>query len=143
MLVFLTDPVIDLLTAHHGIRTLPHLVSSLVKELVLFTEIIYSFSCSGIHLSARRNALSHFAMPAMSPTMTEGGIASWKKKEGESFTTGDVLLEIVRVFSLPVVKPFNLLVRKPIRRPSTSRLRKMVSWQKLSYEFLSLVGAFH
>jgi pyruvate dehydrogenase E2 component (dihydrolipoamide acetyltransferase) len=35
-------------------------------------------------------------MPAMSPTMTEGGIASWKKAEGDSFTAGDVLLEIVR-----------------------------------------------
>ena len=35
-------------------------------------------------------------MPAMSPTMTEGGVASWKKKEGESFAAGDVLLEIVR-----------------------------------------------
>lgn len=34
-------------------------------------------------------------MPAMSPTMTEGGIAGWKKAEGEAFTTGDVLLEIV------------------------------------------------
>ena len=52
-------------------------------------------------------------MPAMSPTMTEGNIASWKVKEGEclcillnqpsivtflpqgdSFSTGDVLLEI-------------------------------------------------
>lgn len=33
-------------------------------------------------------------MPAMSPTMTEGGIASWKKKEGESFSAGDVLVEI-------------------------------------------------
>ena len=31
----------------------------------------------------------------MSPTMTEGGIASWKKGEGDSFTAGDVLLEIV------------------------------------------------
>jgi len=41
-----------------------------------------------------RNAISNFQMPAMSPTMTEGGIASWKKKEGESFGTGDVLLEI-------------------------------------------------
>ena len=30
----------------------------------------------------------------MSPTMTEGGIASWKKKEGDTFTTGDVLVEI-------------------------------------------------
>lgn len=35
-------------------------------------------------------------MPAMSPTMSEGGIASWKKKEGDTFSTGDVLLEIVR-----------------------------------------------
>jgi pyruvate/2-oxoglutarate dehydrogenase complex dihydrolipoamide acyltransferase (E2) component len=26
--------------------------------------------------------------------MTEGGIASWKKSEGDSFTAGDVLLEI-------------------------------------------------
>jgi pyruvate/2-oxoglutarate dehydrogenase complex dihydrolipoamide acyltransferase (E2) component len=30
----------------------------------------------------------------MSPTMTEGGIASWKKSEGEAFAAGDVLLEI-------------------------------------------------
>ncbi|KAK7058859.1 hypothetical protein VNI00_001483 [Paramarasmius palmivorus] len=46
------------------------------------------------HVSARRHALSQFNMPAMSPTMTEGGIAAWKKKEGESFSAGEVLLEI-------------------------------------------------
>ncbi|EIN14172.1 pyruvate dehydrogenase [Punctularia strigosozonata HHB-11173 SS5] len=46
------------------------------------------------HVSARRHELAKFAMPAMSPTMTEGGIANWKKKEGESFAAGDVLLEI-------------------------------------------------
>lgn len=33
-------------------------------------------------------------MPAMSPTMTEGGLATWKVKEGQSFSAGDVLLEI-------------------------------------------------
>lgn len=33
-------------------------------------------------------------MPALSPTMTEGNIASWKVKEGETFSAGDVLLEI-------------------------------------------------
>ncbi|KAL5490405.1 PDX1 [Sanghuangporus weigelae] len=33
-------------------------------------------------------------MPAMSPTMTEGGIAQWKLKEGDAFHTGDVLLEV-------------------------------------------------
>lgn len=32
----------------------------------------------------------------MSPTMSEGGIAQWKKKEGDSFIAGDILLEIVR-----------------------------------------------
>ncbi len=45
--------------------------------------------------STSRRAVSKFTMPAMSPTMTEGGISSWKKKEGESFAAGDVLLEIV------------------------------------------------
>lgn len=33
-------------------------------------------------------------MPALSPTMTEGNIATWKVKEGDSFVAGDVLLEI-------------------------------------------------
>ncbi|GAA5944407.1 uncharacterized protein JCM15063_000945 [Sporobolomyces koalae] len=46
------------------------------------------------HASPASAALSKFLFPAMSPTMTEGGIASWKKKEGESFQPGDVLLEI-------------------------------------------------
>ncbi|ESZ90482.1 hypothetical protein SBOR_9131 [Sclerotinia borealis F-4128] len=33
-------------------------------------------------------------MPALSPTMTEGNIAKWNVKEGDSFVAGDVLLEI-------------------------------------------------
>lgn len=33
-------------------------------------------------------------MPALSPTMTEGTLASWKKKEGDSVKAGDVLAEI-------------------------------------------------
>lgn len=33
-------------------------------------------------------------MPAMSPTMTEGGIVEWKFKAGEAFSSGDVLLEV-------------------------------------------------
>ncbi|KAH7340585.1 single hybrid motif-containing protein [Rhizoctonia solani] len=47
-----------------------------------------------LHASAQRVAVSKFLFPAMSPTMTEGGIASWKKKEGDSFSAGDILLEI-------------------------------------------------
>jgi len=48
----------------------------------------------GIRSSAARCAVTNLAMPAMSPTMTEGGIAQWKKQEGEAFSAGDVLLEI-------------------------------------------------
>lgn len=47
------------------------------------------------HASAAIQQLTKFSMPSMSPTMTEGGIASWKKAEGESFVAGDVLVEIV------------------------------------------------
>ncbi|KAH7402621.1 pyruvate dehydrogenase protein x component [Pyrenochaeta sp. MPI-SDFR-AT-0127] len=39
-------------------------------------------------------AAQNFSMPALSPTMTEGNIATWKIKEGDSFSAGDVLLEI-------------------------------------------------
>jgi pyruvate/2-oxoglutarate dehydrogenase complex dihydrolipoamide acyltransferase (E2) component len=44
--------------------------------------------------SAADRAAQNFTMPALSPTMTEGNIASWRIKEGETFTAGDVLLEI-------------------------------------------------
>ncbi|WWC88886.1 pyruvate dehydrogenase complex dihydrolipoamide acetyltransferase [Kwoniella dendrophila CBS 6074] len=47
-----------------------------------------------LRTSAPSSALSKFSMPAMSPTMTEGGIASWKLKEGDSYAAGDVLVEI-------------------------------------------------
>jgi len=33
-------------------------------------------------------------MPAMSPTMSEGGISKWKVSEGSPFSAGEVLLEI-------------------------------------------------
>lgn len=33
-------------------------------------------------------------MPALSPTMTEGTISSWKKEEGDALQAGDVLAEI-------------------------------------------------
>ncbi|CAA7266555.1 unnamed protein product [Cyclocybe aegerita] len=66
---------------------------SLPPPQIMVSSLARVFS-RGFHVSARRRALAQFNMPAMSPTMTEGGIASWKKKEGESFSAGDVLLEI-------------------------------------------------
>lgn len=47
-----------------------------------------------LHQTRARLSITNLEMPAMSPTMTEGGIASWKKNEGDSFSAGDVLLEI-------------------------------------------------
>ncbi|KAJ1645672.1 hypothetical protein LPJ64_002756 [Coemansia asiatica] len=46
------------------------------------------------HTAAVNAEASQFTMPALSPTMTEGGIARWEKKEGESFSAGDLLLQI-------------------------------------------------
>lgn len=48
----------------------------------------------GLRTSSAARAAQNFTMPALSPTMTEGNIASWRVKEGEKFTAGDVLLEI-------------------------------------------------
>ncbi|KAK7205039.1 hypothetical protein BZA70DRAFT_278947 [Myxozyma melibiosi] len=45
-------------------------------------------------MTALNSAASNLGMPALSPTMTEGGISSWKLKEGDSFSAGDVILEI-------------------------------------------------
>ncbi|GAO47979.1 hypothetical protein G7K_2170-t1 [Saitoella complicata NRRL Y-17804] len=48
----------------------------------------------GFQSSRSAAAASNFKMPAMSPTMTEGTVASWKLKEGDGFAAGDVILEI-------------------------------------------------
>lgn len=47
-----------------------------------------------MHTTSRLQELYKFTMPAMSPTMDDGGIASWKRNVGDTFAAGDVLLEI-------------------------------------------------
>ncbi|ORY04845.1 hypothetical protein K493DRAFT_404574 [Basidiobolus meristosporus CBS 931.73] len=48
----------------------------------------------GFHNSSVSNAVSKLLMPALSPTMTEGTITSWKKNEGDKLEAGDIILEI-------------------------------------------------
>src|SRR3981189_2302946 len=36
----------------------------------------------------------HTLMPALSPTMTEGNLAKWHKKVGDTVKSGDVIAEI-------------------------------------------------
>ncbi|KAK5171726.1 pyridoxine biosynthesis protein [Saxophila tyrrhenica] len=47
-----------------------------------------------LHVSSRQRAAQNYTMPALSPTMTEGNIATWRVKEGDSYSAGDVILEI-------------------------------------------------
>jgi pyruvate/2-oxoglutarate dehydrogenase complex dihydrolipoamide acyltransferase (E2) component len=37
---------------------------------------------------------TNILMPALSPTMTEGTLARWLKKEGDDIRAGDVIAEI-------------------------------------------------
>lgn len=69
---------------------------SIVRQQLLRATAPVRAGVARVHTSAVRRELSKFTMPAMSPTMEEGGIASWRKKEGEEVHVGDVLLEIVR-----------------------------------------------
>lgn len=87
--------------APHGLalhRSLTAKMYSIVRQQLLRAGLRMQPGMASLHTSAALRELSKFSMPAMSPTMQDGGIASWRKNEGESFNSGDVLLEIVRTW---------------------------------------------
>ncbi|XP_073008727.1 dihydrolipoyllysine-residue acetyltransferase component 1 of pyruvate dehydrogenase complex, mitochondrial [Typha latifolia] len=55
----------------------------------------YNLLLQARHISSTGNTL-HIVldMPALSPTMNQGNIAKWRKKEGDKIDVGDVLCEI-------------------------------------------------
>ena len=54
-----------------------------------------STSSSALDGSAGTRAMpTEILMPALSPTMTEGNLAKWLKKEGDTVASGDVIAEI-------------------------------------------------
>ncbi|GAB4842584.1 hypothetical protein Ancab_012560 [Ancistrocladus abbreviatus] len=65
-------------------------------------DVICSSMCSSSHLQSWRSFSSNsdlpphqeIGMPSLSPTMTEGNIARWLKKEGEKLSPGEVLCEV-------------------------------------------------
>ncbi|WFD25425.1 dihydrolipoyllysine-residue acetyltransferase [Malassezia nana] len=67
---------------------------SIVRQQLLRASHRVRPGVASLHTSVALRELSKFTMPAMSPTMQDGGIAAWRKEEGESFNSGDVLLEI-------------------------------------------------
>ncbi|KAK4069988.1 uncharacterized protein Triagg1_6783 [Trichoderma aggressivum f. europaeum] len=69
-------------------------MASLAAACRIYSRLASGRAARGFTTSSRCLAAQNFTMPALSPTMTEGNIASWKVKEGDSFSAGDVLLEI-------------------------------------------------
>ncbi|KAK0592672.1 hypothetical protein LWI29_023374 [Acer saccharum] len=69
-------------------------------SLTMFTGVDDNSSKLKIQIGVRRFSSagppSHavLGMPALSPTMNQGNIAKWRKKEGEKIEVGDVLCEI-------------------------------------------------
>nr|XP_048326142.1 dihydrolipoyllysine-residue acetyltransferase component 1 of pyruvate dehydrogenase complex, mitochondrial isoform X2 [Ziziphus jujuba var. spinosa] len=51
--------------------------------------------CSGVkYFSTEDTSHTVLGMPALSPTMSQGNIAKWRKKEGDKIEVGDVICEI-------------------------------------------------
>ncbi|TFK72221.1 hypothetical protein BDN72DRAFT_373986 [Pluteus cervinus] len=66
-------------------------LNSLSKIATRSPTLSVQFSRRWVHETRPHQAIM---MPAMSPLMTEGTVRRWKKKEGEAFLPGDVLLQI-------------------------------------------------
>ncbi|PRQ58677.1 putative dihydrolipoyllysine-residue acetyltransferase [Rosa chinensis] len=68
-------------------------------SLSMLTGVQYKFSYlkpwTGVkHYSTADPLYAVLDMPALSPTMSQGNIAKWRKKEGDKIEVGDVLCEI-------------------------------------------------
>ncbi|PHT65224.1 hypothetical protein T459_29649 [Capsicum annuum] len=110
-LIFRAPSLLRLLpTAHSSFRAFNH-VSGALNQIpdVDATSLrpVHFRLLSGVHgiPSKLQNGVRHFSsaetpsymevgMPALSPTMTQGNIAKWRKKEGDKIEVGDILCEI-------------------------------------------------
>ncbi|KAE8211959.1 hypothetical protein CF327_g4354 [Tilletia walkeri] len=71
-----------------------HSIRALASRTAVAAATRATVSSRAMHSTPARLALTAMRMPSLSPTMESGGIAQWKKKAGDSFSAGDVLLEI-------------------------------------------------
>lgn len=89
---------------------------------------------SGFRSQQRALAAQNFTMPAMSPTMTEGNIASWKVKEGKylPLTLGfDESLLMCPVGKASPLRPAMYFLRsRRTRLKWMSKRRMMEEWRK-------------
>lgn len=75
-------------------------------------------------------------MPALSPTMTKGNLAKWRKKEGDKISAGDVIAGTITQLWRRCSPPTRLQRLRQTRLLLTSRLRTTV----ISPRFWSLLA---
>ncbi|KAM3360257.1 hypothetical protein P3S68_019969 [Capsicum galapagoense] len=113
-LIFRAPSLLRLLpTAHSSFRAFNHVSGALNQipdvDATSLSSVrpVHFRLLSGVHgiPSKLQNGVRHFSsaetpsymevgMPALSPTMTQGNIAKWRKKEGDKIEVGDILCEI-------------------------------------------------
>lgn len=64
------------------------------SRLLINNQILSKLSSKQFHLANKNQMPMELKMPALSPTMSEGTIIKWFKKEGDSIQPGDLLMEI-------------------------------------------------
>ncbi|CRK32099.1 hypothetical protein BN1723_003789, partial [Verticillium longisporum] len=70
------------------------MISTVLRRRFLPQGLPTSLSTHIIRCYASYPPHTVIKMPALSPTMTAGGIGAWQKKAGDSIAPGDVLVEI-------------------------------------------------
>ncbi|KAI8146068.1 pyruvate dehydrogenase complex dihydrolipoamide acetyltransferase [Fennellomyces sp. T-0311] len=70
--------------------------SSSNVKFVALRSLLNPAASSNVKFYSSKSFPEHnvIAMPALSPTMTQGGIGAWQKKVGDEVVPGDVLVEI-------------------------------------------------
>eukprot|EP01112_Ceratiomyxa_fruticulosa_P009533 TRINITY_DN2490_c0_g1_i1.p1 TRINITY_DN2490_c0_g1~~TRINITY_DN2490_c0_g1_i1.p1 ORF type:complete len:625 (+),score=180.59 TRINITY_DN2490_c0_g1_i1:167-2041(+) len=67
--------------------------SNAIAQRQFSVRAFRSIPSNGIFIQ-KRFAHTNLGMPALSPTMTQGNIAKWRKKEGDKIKPGDILADI-------------------------------------------------
>ncbi|KAL0914470.1 hypothetical protein M5K25_014818 [Dendrobium thyrsiflorum] len=88
--------------ASSTVLSISHLTRNTIKMRIPASSFRFISIVSGPHAASMRNYSAksdlpphqEIGMPSLSPTMTEGNIARWLKKEGDKISPGEVLCEV-------------------------------------------------
>jgi pyruvate dehydrogenase E2 component (dihydrolipoamide acetyltransferase) len=63
-------------------------------KAVLWRRIIVTEPPTRLYINKRKSMATEIKMPQLSDTMSSGKILTWKKKEGDQISRGDILAEV-------------------------------------------------